>query len=261
MKKQGFDIGRWQNEHSFDASSCRQLLLDGIEQQLDNFREGELMIADIDRIAREHPRIRKPLAIMRDRIVPNIAREYGDRSVYYPERRLFINMVKSDSKVRCSPVYYHCQRLDECPEGAAIMEEDKHEARTDLHRKTAEFIISMIDREYFTTDTLRAHLNSTDDLIDGLRRAGQEMDYFTRKMEEVPSASDGLRSWVFYYSNRVDGTRRDLLIQQTKSTLVPKTENCQSAYTQRSVGGSSLSRWVVLDLANVDSSRQTVKLN
>lgn len=255
MKEQGFDIGRWQNEHSFDASSCRQLLLDGIERQLDVYVDGELVRSDIEEIAREHPRIRKPLAIMRDRVVPNIARQKGDRSVYYPERRLFIAMAKSDSKVRHSPVYYYCQRLDNCPEGAAIMEEDKHEARTDLHRKTAEFIISMIDREYFTTDTLRAHLNSTDDLADGLRKAGQEMNYFTRKMKEVPSTLDGLRSWVFYYSNRVDGTRRDLLIQQTKSTLVPKTENCQSAYTQRSIGGSSLSRWVVLDLANVDSSR------
>ena len=47
MKEQGFDIGRWQNEHSFDASSCRQLLLDGIERQLDVYVDGELVRAGL----------------------------------------------------------------------------------------------------------------------------------------------------------------------------------------------------------------------
>lgn len=240
MKKQGFDIERWQNEHSIDVSSCRQLLLDGIEQQLDNFREGELMIADIDRIAREHPRIRKPLAIMRDRIVPNIAREYGDRSVYYPERRLFINMVKSDSKVRCSPVYYHCQRLDECPDGSVAMKEDKHETRIDLHRKTAKFIIDMIDREGFDTSDLSEYLEFGYNSGDGIRRAGQELSYFTRQMDRAEVAPEGWIRWCFRHGED------DLYLQQAIST--DSKRNASSRPIDPSRGGKSVpSHWMVIN--------------
>ena len=221
MKEQGFDIGRWQNEHSFDASSCRQLLLDGIERQLDVYVDGELVRADIEEIAREHPRISRPLATMRDRVVPNIYKQEGDRSVYYPERRLFIAMAKSDPKVRRSPVYYYCQRLDDCPEGAMIMEEDKHESRMDLHRETARFIIGMIDREGFNTDDLREHLGLGDNKGDGIRRANQELSYFTDKMDIEEVAPKGWIRWRFSYGEN------DLYLQKAVSIDSKKKSQLQ----------------------------------
>ena len=240
MKKQGFDIERWQNEHSINVSSCRQLLLDEIEKQLDGANGDDFLEFDIDGISQKYSRIRMPLKTMRDRVVPNVTGQKGDRSVYYPRRRLFVAMVKSDPKVRRSPVHYFCRRLESCPGGATIIEEDKHESRMDLHRETARFIIGMIDREGFNADDLRKHLGLGDNKVDGIRRANQELSYFTDKMDIEEVAPEGWIRWCFRHGED------DLYLQQAIST--DSKRNASSRPIDLSRGGKSLpSHWMVIN--------------
>jgi hypothetical protein len=235
-----FDIGQWL-EHQ-KAPSARVTVLDAISSAL-----GEARYLDIDVGGLGLPdSINNPLEVLRGKVVPPTVGGEEDRFVYYPDKEMLIGRVKDNPERPGSPVNYYCARVskDAVPEGVPFIL-PQYISRADLHRRTAQFIVTTINREdteAFTSTTLRDYLRLPDS-DDGLRRAGQELDYFTRQMNPT-NAPDGWRGWSFLSK----GMRYRL--QQTR-----KTEAARSAREEpRGVnkGRSVLSSWLIVNITGTE---------
>jgi hypothetical protein len=247
-----FDIGRWREDCSMEPPTAMQTILKEIDFQLGDC--ADLIRVDVQGIKNRHPGIRNPLKVIRDKIFRVTSSIEGDQQeVYYTDMSLAIIRVKRDPAIPGSPVDYLCQRLSECPDGFAPTK--CPESRMGLHMKTSRFIIGMVDKlEGFTTHELRSELGLPCD-DNGLKKAGQELEYFTRQMVRHPDSPDGWRSWAFVLGSD-EGSSRKLIIRQAIEANAKRAARGECRDPSKR-GRSIASQWLVRDVTGVKLSFDT----
>lgn len=231
-----FDIGLWLESRGKSNPASSTVILDAIQAHMGDAPYTDF---DVQKLALP-PSVKDPLRILRNRIVPASEGSSEDRFAHYPSRGLLVGRTKDNPEVQESPVRYYAARVSRAPEGTPSL--PKYTSRASVHELTGRFIVEVTlsgNADPFTTHDLAVHLGLPSD-YNGLRRAGQEINYFTRQMSDCP-APEGWVGWAFLLGGKI------YRLQQTRCASMARLSRSEERDESRQ-GRAVPSSWLVIDI-------------